>query len=101
MYLVDRLVVGHRLVPRLVGRDTLAPFQNGLIQFYAAASALGVAVLLLLLVCRIAHSKWDSSMARLDRGSRLLQEDPRGGVLRAGSSGDSTTRTPRCCRSCW
>ena len=37
-------------IPRFVGRDLLAPFQNGLIQFYAAATALGVAFLLIILL---------------------------------------------------
>jgi NADH-quinone oxidoreductase subunit L len=49
-YLVDRLVVGLALLPRLVARGVLAPNQNGLVQFYAAASALTLAVLLLLFV---------------------------------------------------
>ena len=47
-YLVDGLVRGIAWVPRLFGRDVLAPFQNGLIQFYAAATALSVAVLLMI-----------------------------------------------------
>jgi NADH-quinone oxidoreductase subunit L len=34
----------------MVGRDLLAPFQNGLIQFYAGVTALGVAALLLVLL---------------------------------------------------
>ena len=49
-YLVDRLVIGVAKLPRLFGRDVLARYQNGLIQFYAAVSALSVAVLLLILV---------------------------------------------------
>jgi NADH-quinone oxidoreductase subunit L len=49
-YLVDRLVLGVAKVPRLVGRDVLARYQNGLVQFYALISALGVAALLLLFV---------------------------------------------------
>ena len=37
-------------LPRLFGRDVLARYQNGLIQYYAAVSALSVAILLLILV---------------------------------------------------
>ena len=47
-YLVDGLVRGVSWAPRLFGRDVLGPFQNGLIQFYAAATALSVAVLLVI-----------------------------------------------------
>ena len=47
-YLVDGLVRGVSWAPRLFGRDVLGPFQNGLIQFYAAATALSVAVLLMI-----------------------------------------------------
>ncbi len=50
IYLVDQLVVGIARLPRKLGKDLLAGYQNGLIQFYAAASALGVAVLLLILL---------------------------------------------------
>jgi len=49
-YLVDRLVIGVAKVPRFFGRNLLARYQNGLVQFYATASALGLAVLLLILV---------------------------------------------------
>jgi NADH-quinone oxidoreductase subunit L len=49
-YLVDRLVIGVAKLPRSFGRDVLARSQNGLVQFYAAASALSVAVLLLILL---------------------------------------------------
>lgn len=46
-YLVHgALVRGTAWIPRLVGRDLLAPLQNGLVQFYAAVTALGVAGLL-------------------------------------------------------
>ncbi|AMV39568.1 NADH-quinone oxidoreductase subunit L [Planctomyces sp. SH-PL62] len=48
--LVDRLVEGVAQVPRLAAKDVLSKYQNGLIQFYAAASALSVAVLLLVLL---------------------------------------------------
>ena len=50
VYLVDQLVVGIAKLPRKLGRDLLAGYQNGLIQFYAAASALGLAVLLWILL---------------------------------------------------
>jgi NADH-quinone oxidoreductase subunit L len=46
LYLVDQLVRGTAKLPRKLGKDLLAGYQNGLLQFYAAASALGVAVLL-------------------------------------------------------
>ncbi len=42
------LVSGTAWLPRSFGREVLAPFQNGLIQFYAAVTALGVAGLLLI-----------------------------------------------------
>jgi NADH-quinone oxidoreductase subunit L len=48
--LVHGLVRATAWVPRLVGRELLAPFQNGLIQFYAAVTALGVAGLLWILL---------------------------------------------------
>ena len=47
-YLVDGLVQGVSWIPRLVGRYVLGAVQNGLIQFYAAVTALGVGGLLLL-----------------------------------------------------
>ena len=47
-YLVRRPGPGDRVGARgSFGRELLAPFQNGLIQFYAAVTALGVAGLLL------------------------------------------------------
>ena len=49
-YLVDGLVNGVAKLPRLFGRDVLARYQNGLIQNYAAVSALSVAILLFILV---------------------------------------------------
>jgi NADH-quinone oxidoreductase subunit L len=53
-FLDDKLVHGSvvrtALFPRWVGRHALAPFQNGLIQFYAAVTALGVAALLVILL---------------------------------------------------
>jgi NADH-quinone oxidoreductase subunit L len=48
--LVDRLVVGIAKLPGKLGRDVLAGYQNGLLQFYAAASALSVVVLLVILL---------------------------------------------------
>jgi NADH-quinone oxidoreductase subunit L len=44
------LVRGAAWVPRYSGRRFFAPYQNGLIQFYAAVTALGVAVLLCVLL---------------------------------------------------
>ena len=46
----DGLVQGIAKLPKLFGREVLAPYQNGLIQFYVAVSALGVAILFLLLL---------------------------------------------------
>jgi NADH-quinone oxidoreductase subunit L len=48
--LVDKLVRGIAEVPRAIARARLARYQNGLIQFYAAASAMSVALLLLALM---------------------------------------------------
>ena len=48
--LVHRLVVETAYLPRTFGRRILAPFQNGLIQFYAAATALGVAAMMVILL---------------------------------------------------
>jgi NADH-quinone oxidoreductase subunit L len=48
--LVDRLVLGVARFPRFIGRERLATLQNGLIQFYAALSALSVAMLLFFLL---------------------------------------------------
>ncbi len=48
-YIVNRLVIGVAKLPRIFGRDILAPYQNGLLQFYAAVSGLTVAVPLLIL----------------------------------------------------
>ncbi len=49
-YFVDGLVRGIAKFPRGFGRGVLARYQNGLIQFYAGASVLCVAVLLLALI---------------------------------------------------
>ena len=48
--LVDGLVQGISWIPRLVGRYVLGPIQNGLIQYYAAVTALSVGALLLALL---------------------------------------------------
>jgi NADH-quinone oxidoreductase subunit L len=50
VYVVDGLVRLTAWIPRIVGRDLLAPYQNGLIQFYAAVTAFGVTCLLLFLL---------------------------------------------------
>ncbi len=47
--LIDGLVQGVSWVPRLVGRKILGPIQNGLIQWYAAATALCLGGLLFVL----------------------------------------------------
>ena len=49
-YFVDALARGIAMIPRGLGRVVLARYQNGLIQFYAGASVLCVAVLLLVLM---------------------------------------------------
>jgi NADH-quinone oxidoreductase subunit L len=49
-YVIGGLVRLTAWIPRFVGRDILAPFQNGLDQLYAAATALGVAFLLIILL---------------------------------------------------
>jgi len=47
---VDNLVRLAAWTPRFFGRYVLAPFQNGLIQFYAGATALGVTALLFVFI---------------------------------------------------
>ncbi len=47
---VERTIVGIATAPRAIGRNALAVYQNGLIQFYAAATAASVAILLLILL---------------------------------------------------
>jgi NADH-quinone oxidoreductase subunit L len=49
-YIIDGLVRLTAWIPRTVGRYVLAPFQNGLIQFYAAVTAVSVAALLVILL---------------------------------------------------
>ncbi len=49
-YLVDGLVRLTSWIPRLIGRELLGPFQNGLVQFYAGATALGIAALIWILL---------------------------------------------------
>jgi NADH-quinone oxidoreductase subunit L len=49
-YVIDGLVELFAWLPRVVGRNVLAPLQNGLIQFYAAVTAFSVALLLLILL---------------------------------------------------
>ncbi|MFO0910313.1 MAG: NADH-quinone oxidoreductase subunit L [Isosphaeraceae bacterium] len=49
-YFVEGLVRLTAWFPRMFGREILAPFQNGLVQFYAAVTALGVAGLLWVLI---------------------------------------------------
>jgi NADH-quinone oxidoreductase subunit L len=50
IYLVDQLVNGIARLPRKLSKGLLAGYQNGLIQFYAAVSALGLALLLLVML---------------------------------------------------
>ena len=49
-HVVEGLVKLAAMGPRFLGREVLAPSQNGLIQFYAAATALAVVGLLLLML---------------------------------------------------
>jgi NADH-quinone oxidoreductase subunit L len=49
-HLVNGLVIGVSWLPRLVGRYILGPIENGLIQYYAAITALSVGALLLALL---------------------------------------------------
>ena len=49
-YVVQNLVALVAWVPRFTGKSLLGPLQNGLVQYYAAATALGVAGLLLILL---------------------------------------------------
>ena len=49
-YIIEGLVKLVATVPRLVGRDALGPIQNGLIQSYAAVTAMGIALLLVVLL---------------------------------------------------
>jgi proton-translocating NADH-quinone oxidoreductase chain L len=49
-YLVRGLVLGVSWIPRIIGRYLLAPFQNGLVQFYAGVTAAGVVILLWILL---------------------------------------------------
>jgi NADH-quinone oxidoreductase subunit L len=48
--IVDNLVLLTAWVPRLFGRELLGPCQNGLVQYYAALTALGLAGLLWILL---------------------------------------------------
>lgn len=50
IYLVDQLVNGIARLPGRLSKNLLAGYQNGLLQFYAAVSALGLAVLLLVML---------------------------------------------------
>lgn len=50
MYVIDGLVRLTAWMPRFVGREVLAPLQGGLIQLYAWTTAVGLAILLLLLL---------------------------------------------------
>ncbi len=49
-YFVDGLARSIAKIPRGVGRNVLAKYQSGLIQFYAGASVLCVAVILVVLL---------------------------------------------------
>jgi NADH-quinone oxidoreductase subunit L len=53
-FLVSNLVQGVAGLPRVVGRYLLGPRQNGLIQYYAAITALGVGLALLVLFFAVA-----------------------------------------------
>jgi NADH-quinone oxidoreductase subunit L len=49
-YLVDGLVRFFAWLPRMIGRDVLAPLQGGLLQLYAWTTVFGLALLLMYLV---------------------------------------------------
>ncbi len=49
-YFVRGLVLAVSWVPRIIGRYLLAPFQNGLVQFYVGVTAAGVVILLWILL---------------------------------------------------
>lgn len=49
-FVVNRLVTGIALLPRAIARARLAASQNGLIQHYAAGSAISIALLLVVMV---------------------------------------------------
>jgi NADH-quinone oxidoreductase subunit L len=49
-HVIDGLVRRISTAPGLVGRDFFRPLQNGLVQMYAATTALGLVVLLILLM---------------------------------------------------
>ncbi len=49
-YVIDGLVRLAAWLPRRIGRDSLSPLQNGLVQSYAAGTAIGVAVLVVILL---------------------------------------------------
>ena len=50
IYLVDGLVRAASWIPRVIGRELLGPFQNGLVQFYAGVTVAGVTALLWILL---------------------------------------------------
>jgi len=50
LVVVEPLTRGIASLPKLLGRLVFAPYQNGLVQSYAAVTALGVAILLLALL---------------------------------------------------
>jgi NADH-quinone oxidoreductase subunit L len=50
---VENLVRLAAWIPRAFGRYALGPFQNGLIQFYAGATALGVAAVLFFFIVQL------------------------------------------------
>ena len=49
-YLLNGLVMAVALAPRRLARSVLANYQNGLLQFYAGASAVAMAILLFILL---------------------------------------------------
>jgi NADH-quinone oxidoreductase subunit L len=50
LFVVDGLVRLVGWLPKFIGRDLLRPIQNGLMQYYAAVTAIGVALLLVILM---------------------------------------------------
>ena len=71
IYLVDQLVNGIARLPGRLSKNLLAGYQNGLLQFYAAVSALGVAVLLLvMLLSDLTRPRHSTNLTRIDRWRR-------------------------------
>ena len=87
--LIDGIVQGVSWIPRLVGRYLLGPIQNGLIQYYAAVTALSVGALLLA-CCSSSEAGGSREGARHSSSA----EDPSMAFL-AGVDGPAAARRER------